>query len=238
MIAVVIGVILAVVLHAGVLAFGGLLFPGAKEGQGTLQEVELLAPVEAEDEKKQEEEPEPTDPADELEAEVEEAPDAGEIIRNLELSAAAAQPKLEAASLSAIADALRGNMGGGMGLGDAMSFGSGGVIGGTGTASAIQDELEGAFDLTEIDQKARAVFQAAPRFPAEMRGKKVEGLVTVICVVDAAGKVVDPRVEKSSHVAFEKPALDAVRQWKYEPAVKAGQRVPSKMRIPIRFAAS
>src|SRR6187401_144468 len=156
--AVVIGVVFALVLHASFLLFGGLLFPEAQADQGTLQEVELIGPETAADDKEQQPEPEPADQADELEAELEEAPDAGEIIRNLELSAAAAQPKLEAASLSAIADALRGNMGGGLGFGDAMSFSSGGVIGGTGTAGAIQDELESAFDLTEIDQKPRAVF--------------------------------------------------------------------------------
>ena len=35
--------------------------------------------------------------------------------------------------------------------------------------------------------------------------------------------------------AFERPALDAVRQWKFEPGLKGGQRVGCKMRVPIRF---
>jgi protein TonB len=56
--------------------------------------------------------------------------------------------------------------------------------------------------------------------------------------VEASGKVADPRVEKSTHTAFDKPALDAVKQWKFEPAVKAGQRVACKMRVPIRFQPS
>ena len=36
----------------------------------------------------------------------------------------------------------------------------------------------------------------------------------------------------------ERPALEAVRQWKFEPAVRGGEKVASKMRIPIRFALS
>ena len=68
-----------------------------------------------------------------------------------------------------------------------------------------------------------------------MRGKKVEGTVTVIFVVDAGGKVENPRVEKSSHTAFESPAVSAVKKWKFEPGLKAGQRVASKMRVSIRF---
>jgi len=63
-------------------------------------------------------------------------------------------------------------------------------------------------------------------------------VVTVTFVVDPAGKVANPKVEKASHPSFERPALDAVRQWKFEPAVKAGQRVGCKMRIPIRFQPS
>jgi protein TonB len=71
-----------------------------------------------------------------------------------------------------------------------------------------------------------------------MRGKSLEGVVTVIFVVDSSGKVAGPRVEKSSHAEFDRPALDAVKQWKFEPAVKGGQRVACKMRVPIRFPPS
>ena len=70
-----------------------------------------------------------------------------------------------------------------------------------------------------------------------MRGKKMEGVVGVLFVVDATGKVTQQRVEKSNHPAFEKPALEAVRRWKFEPGIKAGQRVPCKMRVTVRFAA-
>jgi periplasmic protein TonB len=82
------------------------------------------------------------------------------------------------------------------------------------------------------------VFQTAPLFPSEMRGKKVEGQVTVIFIVDASGKVTDARVETANFAAFEKPALDAVRQWKFEPGVKGGQRVACRMKAPIRFQPS
>jgi TonB family protein len=171
---------------------------------------------------------------EELQTEAEEVPDAAEILRSLELSSLQPEPELEAASLGAIADALNGIAGGGE-FDDALSFASGGRIGGTGKAVALDEGLEGAFSMTEIDQKPRAVFQAAPLFPAEMRGKKVEGVVTLIFIVDAAGKVSNPKVEKSTHKAFEKPALSAIRQWKFEPAVRGGQRVPCPMRIDIRF---
>lgn len=179
-----------------------------------------------------------TEKTEEMETESEQVPDASEIVRNLELSAADSAPELEAASLSAIEAALSGQAGSGGDFAEALSFSSGGRIGGMGKTGAMDERLGNAFSLGEIDQKPRAIFQAAPVFPNELRGKKLEGVVTVLFVVDQTGKVAQPRVEKSSHPAFEKPALDAVKQWKFEPAIKGGQRVPCKMRVPIRFQPS
>jgi len=240
----VMGVTCAVLAHVGVLLFGGILFLDDGQDHGTLQQVELVGAEEVEAEKAKEAEEEQRQEAeeraaeDELEAEEEPAPDSAEVVRNLELSAAASAPRLEAASLSAIEAALSGRGGGGGDFADALSFASGGRIGGLAGAGALEEKLEQAFEMGDIDQKPRVVFQTAPPYPAQMRGRKVEGLVTVICVVDETGRVDRPRVESSSHEAFEKPALDAVKQWKFEPAVKGGRRVSCPMRIPIRFPAS
>jgi protein TonB len=71
-----------------------------------------------------------------------------------------------------------------------------------------------------------------------MRGKKVEGVVSILCIVNAEGRVQDPRIENSNHHAFDKPALDAIKQWKFEAAVKGGKRVPCRIRVPLRFQPS
>jgi protein TonB len=231
------GIFCAVLLHAGVLLFGGLLFGTGKKDAGSLQAVELLSADELETKKDEpkEEEP-PPEREEEMQTETEEVPDASEVIRSLEFTPVA-EPALDAASLSAIELALGGQHGGGD-FAAAVDFSSGGRIGGVGKAGEVDSALESAFSLTEIDQKPRALFQAAPLYPAEMRNKRIEGVVTVIFVVDASGKVIQPRVEKSSHPAFERPALDAVKQWKFEPGLKGGQRVGCKMRVPIRFQPS
>ena len=183
-------------------------------------------------EKKQEELKEK---ADKIESETEKPPDSAELIRNIEQQPNPA-PALEAASLNSIEAALNGASSGDGDFAQALSFSSGGRIGGTGKAGAGNDPLENAFSLGEIDQKPRAIFQTSPVFPAGM--KSVVGVVTLIFVVDETGKVLNPRVEKSSNLAFEKPAVDAVKQWKFEPAVKGGKRVACKMRVPIRFQAT
>ena len=228
------GVACAVLIHAGILLFGGILFAGLKKDEGSLQTVELLAPDEPEKDDEEPEDPEPAEEQPEMETEVEEPPDAAEIIKSLEIAETDATPALEAASLSAIADALSGGGGGGD-FAQALDFASGGRIGGTGKAGGLDETLDQAFSLAEIDQKPRVVFQAAPLYPAGMRGKKLEAVVTVLFVVDGAGKVNVPRIESTTNSAFDKPALDAVKKWKFEPAVKGGERVSCKMRVPIRF---
>jgi protein TonB len=144
-------------------------------------------------------------------------------------------PALDAASLSALEAALGGAAGGGGDFGGGASLASGGRIGGTGVAGGGGDEVSEAFSMSEIDQRPRALMQVAAAYPSEMRSRKVEGVVTVIFVVDENGRVVNPKVAKSTHPEFERPALEAVRQWKFEPAIKAGNRVSCRMRVPIRF---
>ena len=234
------GMACAIILHVGVILFGGWAFDSRKKDLGRLQQVQLLGESDAVAEKdKPKEKPKEQDPAtekrDAMETENERAPDAAEIIRNVELSEAARAPSLEAASLGAIEAALSGQTPGGGDFGEVLTFSSGGRIGGMAKAAGSREGLEEAFNLTEIDQKPYPVHQAGGVYPASLRGRKVEGVVSILFIVDVTGKVINPRVERSTQPDFEKPALDAVRQWKFEPAVKAGQRVPCKMRVPIRF---
>jgi protein TonB len=232
----ILGIVCALVLHVGFILFGGLIVPHAEAQHARTQVVELLSEEAAkEDKNKDKEEVRTTEEKDRLETKEEQPPDAADLLRNLDLQAAPDAPALEAVSLNALEQALSGQAGAGGDFGSSLTLASGGRIGGTGKAHALSEEAENAFNLAEIDQKPRAILQTMPLYPAEMRGKKVESAVTVIFVVDAAGRVNSPKVEKSSHPAFDRPALEAVRQWKFEPAVRAGQRVACKMRAPIRF---
>lgn len=225
----VIGIVAAVLAHALFLMFGGVFLPQSDQ-QVVRRDIELIG---AED-PKQDQPVEPEQPP-EPEPPQEQPPDVDEILSKLEATPTNDGPALDAASLSAMEQALNG---GGGGWGDGVSFASGGTLGATGKGSAMGDAMDKAFSLAEIDQQPRAVYQSPPMFPTELRGRKIEGLVTILFVVNPAGKVVDPRVEKASHPAFQKPALDAIKLWRFEAAVKSGQRVACKMRVPIRFQPS
>ena len=44
-------------------------------------------------------------------------------------------------------------------------------------------------------------------------------------------------MEKSTDPAFDQAAIDAVKQWKFEPGTRNGEKVQFKLRIPITFNA-
>ena len=235
---VILGLLLALLAHGLVLTFGGIFFMHDEEAAPKTLEVELLAPEDVEkDKKKEEEQKAEAETKDELAPEDEPPPDAAEMLRNLELASVTAGPALEAASLAEIEQALNG-AGGGGDFSSGLSFNSGGAIGASGLGKAFDKKMEEAFNADDVDQRPRVLFQTSPVIPNEVRGKKLEGKVTLIFVVDETGRVTTPKVVKSSNPAFEKSALDAIKQWKFEPGLKGGKRVPCRMKIPISFPPS
>lgn len=231
------GLLAAIAVHAVVLLFGGIFFmhDPVKKDERKVLDIEPLT------EEKQKQEPETKVVEEPVEETPEKPPDMTEVVKMQEqLSAAMAAPALDAVSLSALEGALSGSSGrGDFAIG--ANLASGGRIGGTGASGGEGEDGalgEGIFSLSELDQQPRAIFQATPIYPIEMRQKKQPGEVYLLFVVDAQGRVQNPRVEKSSDSAFEKPALEAVRQWKFEPAIRNGRKVATKLRIPIRFSQS
>jgi protein TonB len=97
------------------------------------------------------------------------------------------------------------------------------------------DDADRIFTLADLDQTPRVVYQPVPEYPQELRRKKMEGSVYMLFVVDRDGRVLNPIVQKSSHPAFEKPAAQAVRRWRFEPGKSGGRAVQFKMRVPITF---
>ena len=75
----------------------------------------------------------------------------------------------------------------------------------------------------------------APDYPDELKRDGVSGLVMVKCTIDVQGNVITSIVEKSTNVAFEKPALDALKKWKFKPARSDGHPVEISVSIPIKF---
>jgi protein TonB len=73
-----------------------------------------------------------------------------------------------------------------------------------------------------------------PVYPAIAIKGRVQGFVILETIIDASGNVKGLRVLRSVPL-LDKAALEAVRQWKYEPTRLNGQPVPIVMTVTVRF---
>lgn len=121
-----------------------------------------------------------------------------------------------------------------------VAMGGGGALAGFGDlrAATTQEGGEGAdaFDVSDLERRPEPVAQTAPAYPRELAKARVEGTVTMAFVIDETGKVEDPRVEASSRPEFEKPALEAIRRWRFKPGEREGKPVRTFVKQPFRFS--
>lgn len=117
-----------------------------------------------------------------------------------------------------------------------VSAGSGGVFGGQLAFGGEQSLAKVViFDIADLDQRPRPISQVEPRYPLEMKKAKITGSVVLLFVLNENGRVEDLRVEASSRPEFEKPALAAVRKWRFQPGTREGKAVRSYVRQQILF---
>jgi protein TonB len=95
-------------------------------------------------------------------------------------------------------------------------------------------EVDALFSMADLDQKPRVLYQPGPVLNKQIR-QQAPGTVYIIFIVDQRGRVENPIVQKSSDPVFERSALAAVKQWKFEPGKRNGQPVRFRMRVPITF---
>jgi len=102
------------------------------------------------------------------------------------------------------------------------------------TVASQGDTLDAVFSMADLDQKPRVIYQPGPTLNSAAR-KKAPGTVYILFIVDQRGRVENPVIQKSTDPVFEKPALAAVKQWKFEPGKRNGQAVRFRMRVPVTF---
>lgn len=100
----------------------------------------------------------------------------------------------------------------------------------TAGANAV-DEL---FTSAELDQKPVVIHDPAPDITRQMR-QRGETAITVIFIVGRDGRVETARIMGPSDPIFERAALRAVRQWRFEPGKRDGEPVRFRMRQIFRF---
>ena len=73
-----------------------------------------------------------------------------------------------------------------------------------------------------------------PVYPAIAREAGIHGIVIVEITIGTTGKVTDVRVLRSLPL-LDQAAVDAVKQWEFQPSISSGVPVPVVLTVPISF---
>ena len=80
-----------------------------------------------------------------------------------------------------------------------------------------------------------AVFTPDPDYPESLRKHKVSGTCVLGITVDKEGLVRDVHVTRSSDKRLDQNAIDAVKRWKFEPAMRDGKPVAVLTSVEVDF---
>jgi TonB family protein len=115
--------------------------------------------------------------------------------------------------------------GGGVGSGKGPGFGPG-EGGGTGG---------GLFHVGGGVSAPRPIYQTEPEFSEEARKAKFQGVCTIALIVGTDGRPSDIHVQTSLGMGLDEKAIEAVKNWRFEPAMKDGHPVRVPIAIEVDF---
>lgn len=85
-----------------------------------------------------------------------------------------------------------------------------------------------------VDPSSRAM--NPPRYPPSVARLGIQGTTMLIISIDASGNVLDVEVEKSAgNRELDRAAITAARKWRFNPEIKNGQKVASRVRVPVEW---
>jgi protein TonB len=115
--------------------------------------------------------------------------------------------------------------GGGVGSGKGPGFGPG-EGGGTGG---------GIFHVGGGVSPPRPIYSPEPEFSEEARKAKYQGTCTLRLVVDTDGHPSNIRVASSLGMGLDEKAIEAVKNWRFEPSMKDGHPVRVEIAVEVDF---
>jgi len=81
----------------------------------------------------------------------------------------------------------------------------------------------------------QVLFAPEPEFSEEARKAKVAGVVTVYLQVDTNGRPTHVSVVRGIGLGLDEKAIEAVRQYKFKPAMENGKPVVVEMHVEVNF---
>lgn len=85
-------------------------------------------------------------------------------------------------------------------------------------------------------QHPRAITRVPPAYTEEAKEKRIQGVAILQAIIDTEGRIEDVKVLKGLPHGLTEAAVEAVRQWRFEPARDGdGQPVPVYYNLTINF---
>ncbi len=127
----------------------------------------------------------------------------------------------------------------GTGSGGGIGSGSGGGVG-SGTGPGVGPGRGGGigggvFRVGGGVSAPRALDTPDPEYSEEARKAKYQGTVVLWLVVDQNGRPRDIKVARALGMGLDQKAIEAVRNWKFEPAMKDGRPVAVQINVEVNF---
>ena len=79
------------------------------------------------------------------------------------------------------------------------------------------------------------VKEVKPQYTAKAREAGIQGFVVLDCVVETDGSVGNVKVTKSLDEELDQQAVNAARQWRFEPGKKDGKAVRVQITLEMTF---
>lgn len=125
--------------------------------------------------------------------------------------------------------------GGGAGIGSGTGTGVGvGSGAGVGPGSGA-NYGGGVYQIGGAVAPPQLVYSVEPEFSDEARRAKYQGVVALSVVINTQGRAVDITVVRHLGMGLDQKAIDAVRQYRFRPAMMHGKAVPVYMTIEVDF---
>ncbi len=137
--------------------------------------------------------------------------------------------------LTAVPSAPSNGTGGGGGIGSGYGGGVGSGTGpgvGPGRGGGIGG---GVFRVGGGVSAPRALDTPDPEYSEEARKAKYQGTCVLWLIVGPDGKPRDIKVARALGMGLDEKAIEAVRMWKFEPAMKDGKPVAVQINVEVNF---
>ncbi|MGZ8843798.1 MAG: TonB family protein, partial [Pyrinomonadaceae bacterium] len=97
------------------------------------------------------------------------------------------------------------------------------------------EKVEAERSLNQKDRKARLIYHTEPAYPPDAREKKIEGSVLLGFTINHQGIPEGIQVKRSLYPSLDQAAVETVRTWRFEPAMKNGEPVSMWVEAEVVF---